>query len=297
MQMQPAAVALMQPPPRFSAEAANGGRSAGPGQPKVAMPVRLLPPLLTAVLGTARDPDISLGLATQPGRPMGDRTVPPSGKAVLGPSRWDGAGPSLAPSSRVLGSRAAQAGLLPYSPPAEGIPGRSPGGIQREAAAEGAALRASLDATSTSSYTKVLDPPARGAERQQQGRMGNASFPDGRGSADRYLLPDTAEAADRQRGSAWFTAGSATATSEGRRIAARIRASGDWFQLRAVLAVSRESLNMLHVTSALSRLAAVAGYDKQVRQGVGHASCDDNPLFATGTDHVVCRIPISVLEV
>ena len=101
--------------------------------------------------------------------------------------------------------------------------------------------------------------------------MGTAWVPEGgRITADRLLL-DTPGGGERQPGSAWLTAGSATATSEGRRIAARIRASGDWFQLRAVLSVSRESLNMLHVTSALSRLAAVAGYDKQVRRSTGGA--------------------------
>ena len=59
----------------------------------------------------------------------------------------------------------------------------------------------------------------------------------GRITADRLLL-DTPGGGERQPGSAWLTAGSATATSEGRRIAARIRASGDWFQLRAVLSVN-----------------------------------------------------------
>ena len=50
---------------------------------------------------------------------------------------------------------------------------------------------------------------------------------------------------------------------DGRRIAMQIRSCGDWYRLRVVLATSRESLNMLHVTSALSRLASIADYPKQ----------------------------------
>ena len=269
MQIQPAAVALMQPPkPRLSAE----GRSAGLGTASTAF--RPPPPLLTAVLDTARDLDVRLGMAAQPGRPIQGGTTGRSRQAVASPSatsRRD-TGPMPASSSRVPRSRAAQTrpvDQLSDSPPAERFPGRSPG--QRGPAAEGAALRASLGATSASSYTGILDAPASGIERQWRGRMGTTWAPEGGGiSADRLLLDNPGDG-ERQPGSAWLTAGSATATSEGRRIAARIRASGDWFQLRAVLSVSRESLNMLHMTSALSRLAAVAGYDKQVRQSTGGA--------------------------
>ena len=48
------------------------------------------------------------------------------------------------------------------------------------------------------------------------------------------------------------------------RISARIANSTDWYQMRAAISMNREQLNMLHVTAALSRLAAVAAYPKQV---------------------------------
>ena len=52
---------------------------------------------------------------------------------------------------------------------------------------------------------------------------------------------------------------------DGRRIALQIQSCGDWYRLRAVLSTNCESLNMLHVTSALSQLSSIASYPKQVK--------------------------------
>ena len=60
------------------------------------------------------------------------------------------------------------------------------------------------------------------------------------------------------------TTSAARRTSDGQRITSQIASCNDWYQIRASIAMNKEQLNTVHVTAALSRLATIAVYPKQV---------------------------------
>lgn len=87
-------------------------------------------------------------------------------------------------------------------------------------------------------------------------RNGNGSGSSGNG---------TGNGSTRASPHAPWLPGTSAAAAEGARLAAQLRACGDWYQLRVLVSTRRSSLNARHATGALSRLTAIAGYPMQVR--------------------------------